>query len=838
LPVADASSPPAPADGVLVGEVVNALDNKPLAGATVKIAAAGKLAAPGPSAVTDNRGRFRIEKAPVGAAPVEISAADFSTEQVEPDVVLASGRETPLRVALSPASKVGQIRAVLTWGATPTDLDAHLQGPLPDGKQFHICSQQPGDLRSPGFPRLDVEAKSGYGPETITVGQTTPGTYHYCVHDYSHREYSQSTALAQADAVVKIYAGKQTYCFHTGGDSAGNVWDVCDIVVTGGGVEVKRIDRYEKRPALADLVFLLDVSPGVAEYLKSRTDKCIEKSRNLQAGRLDCRFAMIPFGSVAAGQKTLARTNLTADLKQFEAQMAPIDAGEAQPPKTAVDAMQQALALEFRPFAAVQFVLITNTSCTQAGELAPLGEALARRKITTTVYAEPAEEELYRPLYGKEGLFVKLEDKAPDVSPQVHAPDAKKGELGGGMQLGGIYRQRVDHDVKKVQELGGSQQSEDAVGMGLDWLARHQATDDGHWAPDCLQLRPGGCCEGGQPCDQGREAYPMAQTGLALLAFQAGGHFDFNENKYSANVARGLDWLVKNQNPEGALCTNVPNDVNGTNVPNLPRSKSRVGPRAMRFFSRDSRNFMYEHGIATFALAEACAIAKAANREANAHYLTAARKGVEFIEAQQHTDGGWRYSNSKDEPSDSSVSGWQVLALKTAKEAGIRVEPHTIARVEAFFKSLEQPGTGRTKYTHFQVGSDAMTGVGMLVHEFLLKKPDSPLVHQGAEHLAASAQGNGVRDDYYAIYNCTLAMFMAGGKSWETWNAVAREKLLQWQLKQGCLRGSWTPGDGMGAQGGRICCTAWAVLSLEVYYRFTREHADPAVPAVAEAPAK
>ena len=72
----------------------------------------------------------------------------------------------------------------------------------------------------------------------------------------------------------------------------------------------------------------------------------------------------------------------------------------------------------------------------------------------------------------------------------------------------------------------------------------------------------------------------MAQSGLALLAFQAGGHFYFNDRKYSPVVRRGLDWLVKHQQADGGL------------FPSRDRN---------RMFER---NYMYEHGMAAFALSE------------------------------------------------------------------------------------------------------------------------------------------------------------------------------------------------------------------------------------------
>ena len=82
-----------------------------------------------------------------------------------------------------------------------------------------------------------------------------------------------------------------------------------------------------------------------------------------------------------------------------------------------------------------------------------------------------------------------------------------------------------------------------------------------------------------------------------------------------------------------------------------------------------------------FALAESCAVARAAGRHVDERYLNATTKAIKFIESQQHDDGGWRYNPIKSEPSDASVSGWSMLALKTAVEAGVQVDKGVIANL-------------------------------------------------------------------------------------------------------------------------------------------------------------
>ena len=349
---------------------------------------------------------------------------------------------------------------------------------------------------------------------------------------------------------------------------------------------------------------------------------------------------------------------------------------------------------------------------------------------------------------------------------------------------------------------GATPQSEAAVQAGLDWLARHQA-EDGHWGPDCLKTEPDGRCQGGTSCGGPGSDYPIAQTGLALLAFQAGGHYDFNDQKYSAAVRSGLDWLIKNQHEDGRFATHLASDP-------------------------EMRNYMYDHGIAAFAMSEACAVALAANHKPKRRFLLAAKRSVRFIEQQQHPDGGWRYPKEHGYESDTSVSGWQALALKTAKQAKINVSKQCLHKVEQFFKSCELGG-GRTAYmASGRSLGDATTGIGMLVHEFILETPGSSLVKEGAQYLANQAnlfdrnQGN-----FYTWYNCTLAMFQPGGETWKRWNDVVRDLIVRRQRQEPrtCLDGSWDPNTYLDDGGGRIYSTALAVLTLEVYYRYQSERA-------------
>jgi len=366
-----------------------------------------------------------------------------------------------------------------------------------------------------------------------------------------------------------------------------------------------------------------------------------------------------------------------------------------------------------------------------------------------------------------------------------------------------------------IGAYGGTKASETAVRRGLDWLARHQAAD-GHWGPDALHSRPEGRCKEGDACPDGGSEHRVALTGLAVLAFQAGGHYDFNQAEYSECVRRGLDWLVAHQRADGCL-------LDGEH-----------GARACN---------MYEHGIAAFALADACEMSVSLPRKPDDRYQQATQKAVQFIHYAQHDDGGWRYTDERPLPSDVSVSGWQVLALKAARAAGVsEVSADCVARMLGFFQRCEDKASGRTFYQPgHNLPSDAPTAIGMLVEQFVLDQPDSPLVVRGANYLAERAESSyrqvrkpakkrafaAARGDYYTFYNGTLAMFQAGGEPWKRWNAVVRDSLISRQCDEdeGCRRGSWDATGQWSPEGGRVYSTALAVLTLEVYYRYKSQRA-------------
>ncbi len=117
-----------------------------------------------------------------------------------------------------------EIRIVLSWGSTPSDLDSHLVGPTSGGNKFHVYYSS---MHHGSDAELDHDDTSSYGPETVTIHNEYDGTYVYAVHDYSNRSRSNSTALANSGAKVIVYRGNNVVAtYNVPTDKSGTLWTV------------------------------------------------------------------------------------------------------------------------------------------------------------------------------------------------------------------------------------------------------------------------------------------------------------------------------------------------------------------------------------------------------------------------------------------------------------------------------------------------------------------------------------------------------------------------------------------------------------------------------------
>jgi hypothetical protein len=326
--------------------------------------------------------------------------------------------------------------------------------------------------------------------------------------------------------------------------------------------------------------------------------------------------------------------------------------------------------------------------------------------------------------------------------------------------------------------LGGSPESRQAVRRGLEWLKRHQHAD-GHWSLDKFYNEvPGKSYPG-----TGTVASDTAATGFGLLPLLGDGHTHLAGEHQDA-VRRGVQWLVANQKKDGEL--------------NL-----RPG-----FNTR-----MYAHAVATIALCEAYGMTKdAALREP-------AQRAIGFIvQSQNETLGGWRY-NPKDDP-DTSVLGWQVMALKSGQMAALDVPPRTFELVAKYLGRVEGKGNeyGQFRYRPNEQFTPAMAAEGLLCVQYLGAGRDDPRLQAGMKYLLGHLPRKDGDTSYYWYYG-TQVMYHLQGEPWKQWNSALRDLLVGTQLKDGHLAGTWDPKDSWEHSGGRIYATSLRLLMLEVYYR-------------------
>jgi hypothetical protein len=338
---------------------------------------------------------------------------------------------------------------------------------------------------------------------------------------------------------------------------------------------------------------------------------------------------------------------------------------------------------------------------------------------------------------------------------------------------------------------GGSKYTEAAVAQGLRWISRHQA-EDGHWSLQHFD-RHGDCfgrCEG-----QGHGAQNVGATGLALLPFLGAGQ-THTRGIYQNTVARGARWLIAQQKSNGSL------------------------------IRRDSAT-MYEHGIASIALCELYALTQDPSLE------KPAQKAIDFIVWAQHKSrdpdseggtGGWRYKPG--EPGDTSVVGWQLMALRSGRIGGLRVPTDTFVRAGRFLDYVQSGDYGGLyAYQIHRRPEPAMIAEGLLSRQYLGWPAHHRGLREGVEHLLMNHLPSIDDPNIYYWYYGTQVMHHIGGKPWEVWNNATREALVALQEREGHEMGSWDPvGDAIHGGidvrvGGRLYWTSLATCTLEVYYR-------------------
>ncbi|MBA2480771.1 MAG: terpene cyclase/mutase family protein [Planctomycetes bacterium] len=391
--------------------------------------------------------------------------------------------------------------------------------------------------------------------------------------------------------------------------------------------------------------------------------------------------------------------------------------------------------------------------------------------------------------------------------------------IGAGGGSSGMFGSRTGGGKKRaVGKHGGNKGSESAVDAALRWFKKHQSPN-GCWD---AEKYPANCTEDPK-CEPGKYALSsdlqtnVAMTGYAVLCYLGAGYDHQTPNKYKATVKKGIEYLVSVQQADGSLGTHN-----------------------------------YQNAIATMALAEAFAMT------GDPALKTPAQQGVNTILARQNQDMskgagdgktkdpyggfGWDYSNPNAR-SDSSVSGWNVMALKSALAGQLNVGNGMEGAkqwLEKVWKANNpdwaklDPYKGESVFPYQYMSDQANGGgnghqqlacVGAVCAVFLGKHAGDPMLESLCNYIMNKQTPAAYPCNTYYMYYNTLAIFQVGGERWKKWNTSVRDMLVNSQRKgNGCFDGSWDFEGTVfhGHDVGRVLSTAYCCLSLEVYYRYAQ----------------
>lgn len=316
------------------------------------------------------------------------------------------------------------------------------------------------------------------------------------------------------------------------------------------------------------------------------------------------------------------------------------------------------------------------------------------------------------------------------------------------------YPARLDPTLRNraLRDHGAPPTTEAALLRALRWYKAHQ-NPDGSWSQD----------------------RPVAMAGLALLAFLGHGELPTSE-EFGPTVQKAIVYLLDRVGQAEGICEQE-----------------------------------YSHGIATYALAEAYAMAR------TPAIRPVMEQGLRVILDGQRAAGGWDYGFRQGERWDLSVSGWQLQALKAGLVAGAET-PGLLAGIEKALAFLKRDAFRETgfAYSNGAAASPSMTGVGTLCLQ-LFGEDAAPEVKASLgclrERASVKWRGQVAAFAPYAWYYQTYAMLFAGQAAWKRWNPAFADELVRAQKPDG----HWE------TDASRACDpylnTGFACLMLESYYR-------------------
>ena len=303
-------------------------------------------------------------------------------------------------------------------------------------------------------------------------------------------------------------------------------------------------------------------------------------------------------------------------------------------------------------------------------------------------------------------------------------------------------------------------------------------------------------------------------TSLCTLAFLAQGHLP-NEGKYGQTLANSLDYIAACQRRNGLLA------LTGPNGKTISRGvEPDVGVAAS-----------YSHALAGIALCESYGMSDPETAQklqpVIEKALLASMEMHDWPKERTIDAGGWRYLHKKDRmDSDLSVTGWQLMFLRSAKNAGFDVTKDRIDNAvgyvrRTFLKDLgafayKLAGTNGSRTTRGMAGA----GILALAHSGLHQTDEAQRAGEwvlrsgfGNYNAAGRIETGGRNEDryFYGLLTCAPAMYQLGGRYWREFFPPTAAVLLSNQNADGSWDRENHRADG---EWGNEYTTAVAVLAL------------------------
>jgi hypothetical protein len=399
------------------------------------------------------------------------------------------------------------------------------------------------------------------------------------------------------------------------------------------------------------------------------------------------------------------------------------------------------------------------------------------------------------------GLEFKVKKKEDEADPKK-SDSTKKGGTGTAqgpavtpVDVKELFNSRGKEQRQAIMnKQGAGKETEKSIERALDWLQRQQR-GSGNW-----RLH-----EGYPNAGDSTLRTDTSATAMALLAFLGAGHTR-ESGDYKETVRKGLMWLKGIQKDDGDFHDHV----------ELGRQTA-----------------FYAHSQATIAFCEAAAMTGDVTG-----LQSTAERGVKFLLDTQHpSKGGWKYQPQNElTVGDLSVTGWCLMALHSARAAGIDVSDEAFRRSSSFLDSVQTMDGARYRYEPHDPPDRvrlSMTAEGLLCRQYLGWPKDFPSMQSGTRHLLQDEhrpEWVAGKRNIYEWYYIAQTLHNMGGDSWKKWYRDVNQTIIAQQQrgprKPGVdVDGSWNPVEPAGSRheyaeiAGRLYFTTMCLLVLETPFR-------------------